>query len=142
MFHNPNYFSFPSLTIAFVLTFFTACWTYGTGVPSGLFVPCLMIGSIYGRLIGNVVQLLYSAILGNQANGVPFGFYIGTYALVGAASFLGGVVRMTISLAVIILESTNEILFGLPIIVALMVAKWTGDYFNEVTLANTYCILE
>ena len=98
-----------------------------------------MIGSIYGRLIGNVVQLLYGAILGNQANGVPFGFFIGTYALVGAASFLGGVVRMTISLAVIILESTNEILFGLPVMIALMVAKWTGDYFNEVAYTE-YCI--
>ncbi|KAI6660376.1 Chloride transport protein isoform X4 [Oopsacas minuta] len=132
LFHNPNYFSFSSLLTAFVLTFFTACWTYGTGVPSGLFVPCLMIGSIYGRLVGNIVQKVYTLILGNEiSTGVPFGFYIGTYALVGAASFLGGVVRMTISLAVIILESTNEILFGLPIMLALMIAKWTGDYFNE-----------
>ena len=78
-----------------------------------------------------MVQLIYARIF-NVSNGVPFGFFIGTYALVGAASFLGGVVRMTISLAVIMLESTNEILFGLPVMLALMIAKWTGDYFNEV----------
>ena len=96
-----------------------------------------MIGAIYGRLVGNVVQIIYNRMFNLSRYATPFGFYIGTYALVGAASFLGGVVRMTISLAVIILESTNEILFGLPVVLALMVAKWTGDYFNEVSLLCT-----
>ena len=57
--------------------------------------------------------------------------YPGTFALMGAASFLGGVVRMTISLTVILIETTNEITYGLPIMVTLMVAKWTGDIFNK-----------
>ena len=45
----------------------------------------------------------------------------GTFALVGAAAFLGGVVRMTISLTVILIESTNEISYGLPLMLVLMV---------------------
>ena len=45
----------------------------------------------------------------------------GTYALIGAAAFLGGVVRMTISLTVILIESTNEISYGIPIMLTLMV---------------------
>lgn len=48
--------------------------------------------------------------------------YPGTYSLIGAAAFLGGVVRMTISLTVILIESTNEISYGLPIMLTLMVS--------------------
>jgi len=79
-----------------------------------------LCGAAYGRFIGELCRLL-----GYQHT------YHGTFALIGAASFLGGVVRMTISLTVILIESTNEISYGLPIMITLMVAKWSGDLFNE-----------
>jgi len=44
---------------------------------------------------------------------------------------LGGVVRMTISLTIILIEATGNLTYGFPIMVVLMVAKWTGDFFNE-----------
>jgi len=52
--------------------------------------------------------------------------------LVGAAANLGGATRMTLSLTVIIIECTGDITFGVPIILALIVAKWIGDFFNPV----------
>ncbi|KAK2556531.1 H(+)/Cl(-) exchange transporter 6 [Acropora cervicornis] len=66
----------------------------------------------YGRFIGELCRML-----GYQHT------YHGTFALIGAASFLGGVVRMTISLTVILIESTNEISYGLPIMISLMVCN-------------------
>ena len=66
-----------------------------------------------------------------------FGFltnlYPGTYALIGAASFLGGVVRMTISLTAILIESTNEISLGLPIMLSILV-RTHSYYIGPCTL--------
>ena len=58
----------------------------------------------------------------------------GKYALAGAAAQLGGVVRMTISLTAIIVEATKDITFGMPIMLVLMITKFVGDLFNEVTI--------
>lgn len=55
---------------------------------------------------------------------------IGKYALIGAASQLGGVLRATISLSVMIIECTGEVSFGLPIILVLMISKWVGDFIT------------
>ncbi|XP_066296030.1 H(+)/Cl(-) exchange transporter 6-like isoform X2 [Branchiostoma lanceolatum] len=121
LFHQEATFSLQSLGIFFLLFFILSCWTYGASVPSGLFVPSLLCGAAYGRFVGNLLKMLPG-----------FGhIYSGTFSLIGAAAFLGGVVRMTISLTVILIESTNEISYGLPIMIVLMVAKFTGDLFNE-----------
>ena len=57
------------------------------------------------------------------------------YIIVGAACQLGGTVRMTISLTVIVIECTGDITFGIPIMLSLIVAKWMGDFFNPVSFA-------
>ncbi|XP_044524610.1 chloride transport protein 6 [Gracilinanus agilis] len=121
LFHQDGTFSPITLALFFVLYFLLSCWTYGMSVPSGLFVPSLLCGAAFGRLVANILKSYIG--LGH--------IYSGTFALIGAASFLGGVVRMTISLTVILIESTNEITYGLPIMITLMVAKWTGDFFNK-----------
>lgn len=40
---------------------------------------------------------------------------------------------MTISLTVIIIEATANISYGLPIMLTIIMAKWIGDFFNEVS---------
>uniref|UniRef100_A0A672L5D7 Chloride channel protein n=1 Tax=Sinocyclocheilus grahami TaxID=75366 RepID=A0A672L5D7_SINGR len=124
LFHQNATFSPVTLLLFFVLYFFLSCWTYGVSVPSGLFVPSLLCGASLGHLFLFTISPNYQGNFHMQV-------YAGTFALIGAAAFLGGVVRMTISLTVILIESTNEITYGLPIMITLMVAKWTGDFFNK-----------
>ncbi|CAG0900265.1 unnamed protein product [Cyprideis torosa] len=111
-----------SVFLFFICYFFLACWTYGLSLPSGLFIPALLTGAAWGRLVG--VGL--GTLLPKATWIVP-----GKFALVGSAAMLGGIVRMTISLTVILIEATGNISFGLPLMITLMVAKWIGDYFNE-----------
>ncbi|XP_045214169.2 H(+)/Cl(-) exchange transporter 7-like isoform X2 [Mercenaria mercenaria] len=109
--------------VLYCLTFFLlACWTYGLSIPSGLFIPSLLVGAAWGRLFGQCLQLMFPNAVWLDS---------GKYALIGAAAQLGGIVRMTISLTVIIIEATGNITFGLPVMVVLMVSKWIGDLFNE-----------
>jgi len=62
--------------------------TFGIKVPSGIIIPVLDAGSFFGRLIGQWITSISPGI----------------FAMVGAAAFLAGVSRMTISLCVIMFE--------------------------------------
>ncbi|WAQ96347.1 CLCN7-like protein [Mya arenaria] len=42
-----------------VVFFMLACWTYGLAIPSGLFIPSLLIWAALGRLFGQCLQILF-----------------------------------------------------------------------------------
>ena len=45
-----------TLGIMLIIYYVMACWTYGAGISGGVFVPCLLIGAIYGRFIATVFR--------------------------------------------------------------------------------------
>ncbi|XP_065825999.1 H(+)/Cl(-) exchange transporter 7-like [Oscarella lobularis] len=116
--------SFGLLTVFFFffVFFLLTCWTYGVSVPSGLFVPCILSGAAFGRLFGVIMHTLFPHLTLSPS---------GRYALIGSAAILGGVLRMTISLTVIMIEATQNVAYGLPIMVVIIIAKSVGDLFNE-----------
>ncbi|GAB6030892.1 hypothetical protein CHUAL_007724 [Chamberlinius hualienensis] len=123
LFHDPpGSHQMLSLFCVFVCFFFLSCWTYGLSIPSGLFIPSLLTGAAWGRIVGIVLQRLYPNATWNNP---------GKYALFGAAAHLSGVVRMTISLTVILIEATGVSNFGLPLIIIVKTAKYVGDLFTK-----------
>eukprot|EP00762_Andalucia_godoyi_P005431 ANDGO_08420.mRNA.1 Chloride channel protein C len=107
--------------IVLAITYATlAAWCTGSAVSGGIVIPKLVIGAAYGRLFGQVVYSLFP-----DSDIDP-----GTYALVGASAFFGGVSRMTLSLTIILLEITNDLQFLVPIMLSVIVAKFVGDFLT------------
>uniref|UniRef100_A0AC35U3H2 Chloride channel protein n=1 Tax=Rhabditophanes sp. KR3021 TaxID=114890 RepID=A0AC35U3H2_9BILA len=126
--------AFWQLIIALVCKLLFTIFTFGVKVPSGLFVPSMAMGAIAGRLLGISMESIASYL--QKYNG-PNSYFTcqigkdcvmpGLYAMVGAASVLGGVTRMTVSLVVIMFELTGSLEFIVPTMIAVMFAKWVGD---------------
>ncbi|XP_046656068.1 H(+)/Cl(-) exchange transporter 7-like isoform X1 [Daphnia pulicaria] len=114
--HNPL-----SVGLFFITYFFLACWTYGLSISSGIFIPALLSGAAWGRLVGlGLYRITQGAAWADP----------GKYALIGAASQLGGIARVTLSLAVILIETTGNLSLGLGLMLTLLTAKFVGDFFN------------
>lgn len=117
------------------LGFLLATITFGLQLPAGVILPSLAIGALYGRALGVVVELfqkhhptllIFSACEPDIPCITP-----GTYAIVGAASALAGVTRMTVSIVVIMFELTGALTYVLPIMIAVMLSKWISDAFSK-----------
>ena len=94
----------------------------------------MAIGALYGRALGLLVSTWQRAhphllIFARCEPDVPC-VTPGTYAIIGAASALGGVTRMTVSIVVIMFELTGALTYVLPIMIAVMLSKWVGDAVN------------
>lgn len=121
---NTHYmFDYGSLLTLFVVYFSLCCYTMGMAPALGSMVPALLIGSVLGRIAGLGVTDIVGIHEGEELTWVdPGGF-----ALIGAAAFFGGLTRLTFTLAVVMIELTDETHFLLPIMTAVMVGKWTAD---------------
>lgn len=117
---STNEFRYDSLLLFLLSSFVLALVTYGTAVPSGLFIPIIIIGALYGRLTGKLMRSLNGFKNLDEA----------LFAYLGAASFLGGSMRMTVSLCVILLELTNSLLMLPLTMLVLLISKTIGDLFN------------
>ncbi|XP_020525513.1 chloride channel protein CLC-a [Amborella trichopoda] len=114
---TPSEFLTLSLIIAFLLYCFLGLVTFGIAVPSGLFLPIILMGSSLGRLLG-LSMSQYTRI--DQ----------GLFAVLGAASLMAGSMRMTVSLCIIFLELTNNLLLLPMMMLVLLISKTVGDCFN------------
>jgi chloride channel 3/4/5 len=129
-----------TLLIATFLRIFLVIISYGCKVPAGIFVPSMAIGASFGRMVGITVQSLheafpeaafFSACQPNQPCITP-----GTYAFLGAASALSGIMHITVSVVVIMFELTGALTYILPTMIAVGVTKVVSERFGKGGIAD------
>lgn len=93
-----------------------------------------------GRLIGHVVQYLvmrfdtFSVWDRCSRIGDTTCIQPGVYALIAAGSTMCGVTRLSVTLAVILFELTGSLDYVLPFSLAILVAKWTSDFIEPLSI--------
>ncbi len=144
----PHLLNVPVLAVFCVVYFILAACTSGCSVPAGLVVPMLLIGGSFGRLIGAIAlsvksdscealnhDLATNAFywsstyrwIGKECN-LPDP---GVYAVVGMAAFLGGSGRITVFLATMMVELTDDSSLIAPVGLVCIISMVIGNRFNH-----------
>lgn len=149
----------PSVLMFFLPTFFLlAAVTSGSAIPSGLLLPMIVIGALIGRVLvvllisfqvalgwyqpakddslwSSVFQPLFYYSGGPLPENAPFstsGFLDpGIGAIIGAAAFLGGCSRISLTITVMMVEVTGDPMMIAPVGVATLTAVVVGNHFNH-----------
>ncbi|CAM9167360.1 unnamed protein product, partial [Ectocarpus fasciculatus] len=114
-------FSVDTLLIVFFPYFVFAMYTVGVTASVGAFIPLLMSGALMGRIIGAGLIIVFPDTVADS----------GTYALVGAAAMLGGACRSVAAITVILMETTGNLQFALPLMISLVTARIVGDSISD-----------
>lgn len=111
-------------------------------------MPSMVVGGLGGRIIGHLVQWTVlrfptSPVFGNCAAHVTGRSCItpGVYALIAAGSTMCGVTRLSVTLAIILFELTGSLDYVLPFSLAILVAKWTADLIEPLSIYVSCTIL-
>ncbi|KAK7432631.1 glycerol ethanol, ferric requiring protein [Neonectria magnoliae] len=137
---DQRYWNIISLVIATVLRILLVIVSYGCKVPAGIFVPSMAVGASFGRTVGIIVQALYEA----NPSSVFFSackpdepcITPGTYALLGAAAALSGIMHITVSVVVIMFELTGALNYILPTMIVVGVTKAVSELFGKGGIAD------
>ncbi|KAI5889245.1 uncharacterized protein SCHCODRAFT_02633974 [Schizophyllum commune H4-8] len=129
-----------SLFLATIIRIGLVVVSYGAKVPAGIFVPSMAVGAYFGRMVGILVRALYraypqSGIFAVCAPDLPC-ITPGTYAFLGAAATLSGVMRITVTVVVIMFELTGALTYILPTMIVLLVTKAVGDFLGTPGIAD------
>lgn len=129
-----------SLTSATIIRMFLVIISYGCKVPAGIFVPSMAIGACFGRTVGILVQTLYEAypesvFFATCQPDIPC-ITPGTYAFLGAAAALSGIMHITVSVVVIMFELTGALTYILPTMIVVGVTKAVSGILGKGGIAD------
>jgi len=100
--------------------------SYGSALPTGIFVPSIIIGCGLGGFYAKWIEWMYNGVEGVTLLPHQQGGYFG---LMGAVAVLAGINQSSLSLVVILIEGTGEIRFFFPIVLVTIIAKSVSSLF-------------
>jgi H+/Cl- antiporter ClcA len=77
--------------------------TYGTNVPAGLFLPGMIIGCAIGHLYGSSLRYIFPDLM----NEAKYNESKKNFIVLAIGGFMAGYTRLTYSLCVILLETSQ-----------------------------------
>lgn len=147
----PHLLTWPVLLSFCGVYFVLAACTSGCSVPAGLVVPMLLVGGSFGRLVGvlglEIKKNTCAELAGIDDSLTTNSFFWsstyrwigrecnlpdpGVYAVVGMASFLGGSGRITVFLATMMVELTDDASLIAPVGFVCIMSMVIGNRFNH-----------
>lgn len=112
--------SLTQMVIFCAVWYFWTIVTYGTNVPSGLFLPGMIIGCALGEIYAHICLDLEIYDMDHYIK------YRVIYIILGMGAMLAGYTRMTYSLAVIVMETSQAINIFFPVIITIAIANAVG----------------
>jgi H+/Cl- antiporter ClcA len=109
----------------FLLWFFLCALTYGTFVPSGLFVPGILMGCGLGQFSGQ----LYNEVLKYTPDMTDSYVDPDIFAIVAGSGMLVSYTRLTFSIVVIMLETARSVDLFFPVLISVLLSVWVGEIF-------------
>ncbi|XP_069730652.1 chloride channel protein ClC-Ka [Phaenicophaeus curvirostris] len=111
---------FGTLAFFLVMKFWMLILATTLPLPAGYFMPIFVYGAALGRLLGELVALLFPR--GLRSAGTLHPVTPAGYALAGAAAFSGSV-TYSLSTALLVCEATGHLGHVLPVVLAVLVAN-------------------
>lgn len=108
----------------------------------------MVVGGLMGRVIGHLMQWLVFEFnhwaVWDRCSRIGDATCIqpGVYALIAAGATMCGVTRLSVTLAVILFELTGSLDYVLPFSLSILVAKWTSDFIEPLSIYVSGCRLD
>jgi len=98
--------------------------TLGSGLPGGMFAPCLFLGAVAGGAFGNLAVLIFPEA----------GLSPGAYALVGMGTFLSAATNAPMTAIFLLFEITDSYQVIIPIMLTCVIGTSIARHFKKDSL--------
>lgn len=146
--NSSNFMCHPSelstvLKLFYILVqgFLLSTYSYGLNLPGGILMPSLVLGGTTGRMLGIISQAIQRSIDADYLATCTAKSCLvspSSYAVVGAASFVTGITKLTLSVVVVMFELTGAITYVLPIMIAVMTSKFFNDWLTDENVYDAW----